>query len=273
LKSELVERLSQALLQDEEQGKEIDMNNNNNKRQRLHDNDNNNDEEHNDKIRMDSTNATITTTLLEDPEQQGEEIDDVDDSISVQQQKQQSSITELERLLDEYPDDDDFNVIAQGAQATSTTTAQQQQVDGEGGPGEGKDDRSVPAFRFSTLSTALTLRSTAEQEEALRVTGVTADNYWMKINPSGAMIEGSKKKAFEVNLDEVEHPKWRDPGAVISDFFNYGLNEQTWKEYAARQVALKLYRQQQFLNKSNEMKGLNNTSNSGGMQPSSSAGI
>ena len=33
---------------------------------------------------------------------------------------------------------------------------------------------------------------------------------------------------------------WRRPGASLDDFFNYGFNEHSWKEYASKQIALKL---------------------------------
>jgi hypothetical protein len=36
---------------------------------------------------------------------------------------------------------------------------------------------------------------------------------------------------FDVNLDVLEKKPWRDPGTDTSDFFNFGLNEQSWKDY------------------------------------------
>lgn len=55
-----------------------------------------------------------------------------------------------------------------------------------------------------------------------------------------------RRSALEDDLDEIEHQKWKDPGANQSDFFNFGLNEMTWQEYAARQVALRSYRLKQL---------------------------
>ncbi|KAJ3142986.1 pre-mRNA 3-end-processing factor fip1l1 [Geranomyces variabilis] len=38
-----------------------------------------------------------------------------------------------------------------------------------------------------------------------------------------------------LDLDTLEEKPWRRPGADISDFFNYGFNEQTWKLYCEKQ--------------------------------------
>lgn len=40
-------------------------------------------------------------------------------------------------------------------------------------------------------------------------------------------------KVYEINLDELPETPWRSPGVDISDYFNYGFNEQMWKEYAS----------------------------------------
>ncbi|KAI9491060.1 Fip1 motif-domain-containing protein [Zychaea mexicana] len=39
----------------------------------------------------------------------------------------------------------------------------------------------------------------------------------------------------EVDLDSFEDRPWRKPGADITDYFNYGFNEVTWKAYCAQQ--------------------------------------
>ncbi len=41
------------------------------------------------------------------------------------------------------------------------------------------------------------------------------------------------KSIFEVDLDkDLQNQPWRKPDADISDYFNYGFTEQTWKMYA-----------------------------------------
>lgn len=109
--------------------------------------------------------------------------------------------------------------------------------------------KDMPAFRFSgsSLTASLHLQITPEQEEAMKELGVNSNNYASKIRPPGGYTATVRRRsALEDDLDEIEHQKWKDPGANQSDFFNFGLNEMTWKEYAARQVALRLYRLKQL---------------------------
>ncbi|GIY07915.1 pre-mRNA 3'-end-processing factor FIP1 [Caerostris darwini] len=39
---------------------------------------------------------------------------------------------------------------------------------------------------------------------------------------------------YEFNLDTIEDKPWRKPGADITDYFNYGFNEDTWKAYCEK---------------------------------------
>ncbi|XP_069468653.1 pre-mRNA 3'-end-processing factor FIP1-like [Ambystoma mexicanum] len=45
---------------------------------------------------------------------------------------------------------------------------------------------------------------------------------------------------IEVDLDSFEDKPWRKPGADLSDYFNYGFNEDTWKAYCEKQKRLQL---------------------------------
>ncbi|KAG9287643.1 hypothetical protein G9A89_023993 [Geosiphon pyriformis] len=40
---------------------------------------------------------------------------------------------------------------------------------------------------------------------------------------------------YDVDLDSFEDKPWRKPGADITDYFNYGFNEHTWRAYCAKQ--------------------------------------
>ena len=44
------------------------------------------------------------------------------------------------------------------------------------------------------------------------------------------------RTAFDVNLDTLEVHPWRDPGVDLSDYFNYGFNEKSWKNYSEMQL-------------------------------------
>uniref|UniRef100_A0A336MZB6 CSON006876 protein n=1 Tax=Culicoides sonorensis TaxID=179676 RepID=A0A336MZB6_CULSO len=41
--------------------------------------------------------------------------------------------------------------------------------------------------------------------------------------------------AHEFSIDSLEDKPWRKPGADITDYFNYGFNEDTWRAYCERQ--------------------------------------
>ncbi|KII71904.1 Pre-mRNA 3'-end-processing factor FIP1 [Thelohanellus kitauei] len=44
---------------------------------------------------------------------------------------------------------------------------------------------------------------------------------------------------FEYDIEKGEKP-WKKPGADISDYFNYGFNEETWKIYCEKQRKLRI---------------------------------
>ncbi|KAF5277746.1 hypothetical protein FQR65_LT03726 [Abscondita terminalis] len=44
----------------------------------------------------------------------------------------------------------------------------------------------------------------------------------------------------EFNLDNLEDKPWRKPGADITDYFNYGFNEDTWRAYCERQKRMRV---------------------------------
>lgn len=47
--------------------------------------------------------------------------------------------------------------------------------------------------------------------------------------------------AHEFNVDGIEDKPWRMPGADITDYFNYGFNEETWKAYCERQKRIRIH--------------------------------
>ncbi|KAL3824618.1 hypothetical protein ACJIZ3_020647 [Penstemon smallii] len=50
----------------------------------------------------------------------------------------------------------------------------------------------------------------------------------------------SHKTIFEVDIDSFEEKPWKLPGTDISDFFNFGLNEDSWKDYCKQLEQLRL---------------------------------
>lgn len=55
-----------------------------------------------------------------------------------------------------------------------------------------------------------------------------------------AQKQQGKESGFEVDIDSLEEKPWRKPGADITDYFNYGFNEETWKAYIGKQVQMRL---------------------------------
>ncbi|XP_057208142.1 pre-mRNA 3'-end-processing factor FIP1 isoform X2 [Triplophysa rosa] len=62
-------------------------------------------------------------------------------------------------------------------------------------------------------------------------------------------VSGSKSRALEVDAEgnvleaageTFEEKAWRKPGADLSDYFNYGFNEDTWKVYCDKQRRLRM---------------------------------
>ncbi|KCZ76430.1 hypothetical protein H311_02571 [Anncaliia algerae PRA109] len=47
------------------------------------------------------------------------------------------------------------------------------------------------------------------------------------------LMEGNIIYDFEI--DNMEDKPWNKPGADITDYFNYGFNETTWKKYCIAQ--------------------------------------
>ncbi|KAF7806511.1 FIP1[V]-like protein [Senna tora] len=50
----------------------------------------------------------------------------------------------------------------------------------------------------------------------------------------------SHKSIFDVDIESFEEKPWKYPGVDASDFFNFGLNEETWKDYCRQLEQLRL---------------------------------
>lgn len=49
---------------------------------------------------------------------------------------------------------------------------------------------------------------------------------------------GGRRTAFDVDIDMLEDKPWRKPGVDISDYFNYGFDEHSWRVRSRLRVAL-----------------------------------
>ncbi|KAI7995164.1 FIP1[V]-like protein [Camellia lanceoleosa] len=48
----------------------------------------------------------------------------------------------------------------------------------------------------------------------------------------------SNMTVFDINIDNLQEKRWRHPGADLSDFFNFGLDELKWKDYCGQMEQL-----------------------------------
>lgn len=46
------------------------------------------------------------------------------------------------------------------------------------------------------------------------------------------------RSIFDVNIDTLEEKPWRTPGVDVTDYFNFGFDEDTWKHYCASLVSI-----------------------------------
>lgn len=105
---------------------------------------------------------------------------------------------------------------------------------------EEDEDAKGAQFRFSHSSGSASNFSKTTQLAygSMKHFGITPHNFHTFCEHIG-----KKHTPFEIDLVDEEinlDRPWRRPGASLDDFFNYGFNEGSWKEYAARQVALRL---------------------------------
>lgn len=68
----------------------------------------------------------------------------------------------------------------------------------------------------------------------------------------------SKKKIFNYVVDdykpvtvEIPDKPWMIPGADVSDWFNFGFNEETWNNFLMRQISL---RQQKIMEREKQLQ-------------------
>ncbi|XP_064637614.1 pre-mRNA 3'-end-processing factor FIP1-like [Lineus longissimus] len=45
---------------------------------------------------------------------------------------------------------------------------------------------------------------------------------------------------YEFDLETIQEKPWLKPGADLTDYFNYGFNEETWKKYCEKQKSVRL---------------------------------
>ncbi|KAK7150448.1 hypothetical protein R3I93_011634 [Phoxinus phoxinus] len=74
--------------------------------------------------------------------------------------------------------------------------------------------------------------------------GSSSINLNIKSSVSGSKSRGldldAEGSVLQVDVESFEEKPWRKPGADLSDYFNYGFNEDTWKAYCDKQRRLRM---------------------------------
>eukprot|EP00494_Astrolonche_serrata_P033842 UN34111 len=60
-------------------------------------------------------------------------------------------------------------------------------------------------------------------------------------NESKQERDGHVPTIYDIDIDQLEEKPWRKPDADITDWFNYGFTEETWREYCSAQVRMRLH--------------------------------
>ncbi|MES1918978.1 cleavage polyadenylation factor subunit fip1 [Bonamia ostreae] len=55
---------------------------------------------------------------------------------------------------------------------------------------------------------------------------------------------------YDLDIDSLSEKPWRKSGSDLSDYFNYGFNEESWRAYCARQVQMRVELKLEHNNKS-----------------------
>lgn len=116
--------------------------------------------------------------------------------------------------------------------------------------GTGNDTSKIDSGK-SKISTITGAASTTTTESNI---GAVSDTNAATSVPEGSVsLEQQQQQTIDLNPDAefdgkpivqidpeiLKEKPWRQPGANLSDYFNYGFNEQTWMEYLHRQEHLK----------------------------------
>ncbi|XP_067239786.1 pre-mRNA 3'-end-processing factor FIP1 isoform X3 [Chanodichthys erythropterus] len=80
----------------------------------------------------------------------------------------------------------------------------------------------------------------------------------IKSSVSGSKSRGldldAEGSVLQVDVESFEEKPWRKPGADLSDYFNYGFNEDTWKAYCDKQRRLEIWRRLEILSLASSSK-------------------
>jgi hypothetical protein len=118
----------------------------------------------------------------------------------------------------------------------------------EGGEGEGEDeDEEAEQKRLKEQEEELAkldpaqraARLLVEKQKKLEEAKVTARRLESEENAGRDPCLFSKRTAFDIRFDQIDDKPWMRGQGDLTDYFNYGLQEEDWMDYAEQQLAIR----------------------------------
>uniref|UniRef100_A0A8C2CLI6 Pre-mRNA 3'-end-processing factor FIP1 n=1 Tax=Cyprinus carpio TaxID=7962 RepID=A0A8C2CLI6_CYPCA len=175
-----------------------------------------------------------------------------DEGESKETEEEEAKLTAAISATSTPPVTEEVTPTTDNTTTTITTTTGNGVASQEEAPGEDEDSESDSDDDDDDVRVTIgDIKTGAPQYTAY---GGTPVNLNIKSAGSRAYGAGSKVKGIdleapgsingvpvlEVDMESFEEKPWRKPGADLSDYFNYGFNEDTWKAYCEKQKRLRM---------------------------------
>jgi len=154
-------------------------------------------------------------------------------------EKEEEEEEEEEATSDTSSDEDDVNVVLEPSSAyygDNSTVGGSAGGDSKSLLGGGATTRHWQRPGYSSSGDGAMMGSSAYNRGGLDLSLLPKP----PADFPGANVDYS---VFENEIDSLEEKPWREKGAELSDYFNYGFTEDTWREYCRRQQMMRLYSQ------------------------------
>ncbi|XP_041641757.1 pre-mRNA 3'-end-processing factor FIP1 isoform X2 [Cheilinus undulatus] len=139
---------------------------------------------------------------------------------------------------------EDVTAHATGNGVASETTgeAADEDVDSDSDSDDDDDDVRVTIGDIKTGAPQYTTYGAPPVNLNIKTTGSRPYGQATKLKGVDLDAPGSINgvPVLEVDMESFEEKPWRKPGADLSDYFNYGFNEDTWKAYCEKQKRLRM---------------------------------
>lgn len=162
-------------------------------------------------------NSDAKSDEAEDKDDQNEDEDDEDDDDDDEEEE------------DDEDDDDDFDVIVNNDDPEPQTKQ------------NGAPFGSIGKVRLTTNKWQRQGYVPPERVSIVPKQGLGKPGGILSMLPTPTMQIGvSQKSVYDIEIGKLTEKPWLDRNADLSDYFNYGFNEDTWRIYCERQKQMRL---------------------------------